>query len=147
EIRNKIAVKSLDDSYEAQAEVRRLEEELAKKLEEIDEMKHNRQIELRKQNLRDNLEAKRKEIEAEKENAKYTVEINGQIYRDTYNNLINFLELEREETKRHWDEILNNEREFNRLREEALNGNIDVLNGMLLNFANDIENNMVNVGI
>lgn len=146
-IRSKIAIKSLDDSYESQAEVRRLEEELAKKLEEIDEMKHSRQIELRKQNLRDNLEAKRKEIEAEKENAKYTIEINGQIYRDTYNNLINFLELEREETKRHWDEILNNEREFNRLREEALKGNIDVLNGMLLNFANDIENNMVNVGI
>lgn len=135
EIQKQINVLSLDDSFEAQAKLKELKEQLAEKEIEIEEHKHERTIELRKQNLKDQLDNYKEDIDKKKkiEDNKYETEKRR-------------LEKIRQETQKHYDNLINDERRYAQIREDILNGNLSNIESALDTFANYIRNNMDTIG-
>jgi TP901 family phage tail tape measure protein len=153
EIQKKINELSLDDSYEAKAKVAELRKQLAEKEEEINERRHDREIELRKQNLQDFLESKEKEIEELKENWEWEVEENGrkerlkyEQAREYYEKKKELLEEERKAIEKKWENEINNERFFNQLREDILNGHLSNIKKNLSSFIDFVKDNMSTIG-
>jgi hypothetical protein len=94
-----------------------LQQELADKQEELSEFLHDREIDQRKESLNEELESKKEEIDEKKR------------LMDEY-----------------YDNLLNDERNFAKIREEIMQGNIDSLADMLDIFTKDIEDNMGSIG-
>lgn len=135
EIQNKINVLSLDDSVEAKAEREKLAEELAQKKEEIEELQLKHSRDLQRKNLQNQLENYKKDIEKKKESEKNKFEATKQE-----------LEKEREEIERHYDNLINDERRFARIREEILDGHLDNIKDDFDDFEDFISANMENIG-
>lgn len=143
EIRQQIDVLSLDDSVEARARVFELNKQLADKEEEIEKIKTDRIRDLRRNNLQDELEGYRKEIE-EKQNAE----------NKKYEAIKNRLQRERESTIAYYDNLINDERKYAQIREEIISGHLDtvlndlgifaeVANSKLRNVSESIKNNLL----
>lgn len=127
DIERNIAKLALDDSFEAKAKREALEEDLANKIEQINELKRSRDKTLRKQALQDQLEGMKTEIDAKKDQEDTIYEAEKAR-----------LEKIREETEYHYNELLNNERKFQKIRQSIMEGNFKetkkLLNGIAVEF-------------
>lgn len=135
ELIREIDILAMDDSIEARSKVTELKEQLSEKEMEIEEFLTSRERELRKASLRQQLEDKREQIEAEREMETIRFE-----------SMRSQLEQEREELRVHYENLLNDERAFAQMREDILNGNIQNMNKQLNDFANFVKNNMSSIG-
>lgn len=135
ELQKRINVLQLDDSLEARAKRQELEQELAKKIEEIELMKNRRTKDLRKQNLQDFLEDQRKRTEEVKNREQEQYEAQKEA-----------IQRRKEAEEQYWQDLIDNDRYYNQLREEALNGNIKNLTAILQKFAIDVEQAMTHMG-
>lgn len=128
-IQSQIDLYSLDDSLEARNKVKELNEKLAQQNIAIKEFEHKRQIELRKQNLNDQLDAYKKEIEEKKntENQKFDAIKEG---------------IEKEIQMQEWkyDRLINDDAMYAQMREDIIAGNLDEVNDLLNSFLTDFEN-------
>lgn len=129
ELEDRIAILALDNSIEAAARRAELEKQLAEQKETIESMQLNRSRELQKRHLQEQMDNYRKDVESKKtaEQQKYDQEKER-------------LEQVRKETEYHYNELINNEREFARIREEIMAGNIENLQGQLDGFLNYFTN-------
>lgn len=125
---NRINELSLDDSVEARVQREELERQLQEKLLEIENFKTKRSRDLRKQALQDQLDNFKKEIDAKKKAED-----------EQYNATKARLEKEREDIQWHYNELLNNEREFERLRTDIINGHVDEIQNKLTAFITEFK--------
>lgn len=134
-ILSKINVLSLDDSLESKAQREALIEELGDKEQQIAELTTNRERELRKDNLQDMLEDYREDIEAKKkaENEKYEA-------------LKERLEDEKKEVERYYDELIADQKRYNRIQQNLYSGNLDALQSDFAAFASFIKKNSSIIG-
>ena len=104
----------LDNSNEAKSKRKKLQEQLDKIDKDINEKRHERDIELQKQGLNDLLETKEDEI-------------NGKIELQDkeHENIIKKINREKEYWEKHYTDLLNDERKFARIREDILAGHFD----------------------
>ncbi len=127
DIERDIAKLALDDSFEAKAKREALEVDLANKIAQINELKRSRDKTLRKQALQDQLNNMKTEIDAKKEHEDEVYEAEKER-----------LEKIRDETEYHYNELLNNERKFQKLRQSIMEGNFKetkkLLNGITTEF-------------
>lgn len=128
DIQNKINELSLDDSIEAKVQREELERQLQAKLLEIEDFKTKRSRDLRKQALQDQLDNFKKEIDAKKKAED-----------EQYNATKARLEKEREDIQWHYNELLKNEREFERLRTDIINGHVDEIQNKLTAFITEFK--------
>lgn len=135
ELQSKIDVKKLNNSKEAQAELAELQKQLSEKSEEIEDFKSARSREERKKNLQRQLEDKRKNIDKEKE-------ISDQAFQKDKERLDQL----KTYTEKHYENLLNDEREFARIREEIMNGNINGIMAQFNKFRVFILNNSEEIG-
>ena len=119
----------MDDSLEARAKVSDLDKQIAEQKEHIDNMQVNRERELRKRNLNDQLESYRQDVEAKREAEQSKFEA-----------LQLELEQEREAIQYHYDELLANERFYADLREDIINGNLSNIQSSLASFLSEFKN-------
>lgn len=123
---NKINVLSLDNSREAQARRNALEQQLAEKRQEIADMQTEHQRENEKKDLEDRLDNYKKDVEEKKnaENDKYDVE------KKRLEDLRKLREWE-------YDEMINDEQKFAKIREDIIKGNIDNIQKELQGFVDE----------
>lgn len=124
ETQKKIDLLSMDNSIESQAKL----SELRKKLDEQDEnilnIKEKREREVRKDGLKNELEAKQKDIEATKktEDKKYEQS------KET-------LEQMKKDVEYHFNELINDEERFSKIRENILKGDVEAVKTELNNYS------------
>lgn len=113
-IQERLFAISMDNSYEAKKERKKLQEELDKIDKDIAEKRHERDIELQKQGLNDLLELKDQEIEGkiEAEN-------------EAFDNTIEQINREKAYWEKHYQDLLNDERKFAKIREDIMAGHFD----------------------
>jgi TP901 family phage tail tape measure protein len=135
DILTQINLLSLDDSVEARMRVNELKEQLAEKEEEIQEFLRNREVEVRKEHLQEEFNAVKEKINKEKE-----------LENEKFSKQKQRLDQQREEINRHYENLINDERFFAKLREDILNNNIENIKKQLTTFINDISSNMKLIG-
>ncbi|WP_374018916.1 phage tail tape measure protein [Paenibacillus thiaminolyticus] len=116
DIQDRLNVLALDDSFEAKAKKKQLQEQLESKDEEIDKFKLDRERELRKQSLSDQLEDRRKIIENEKE-----------LEDNKHRNQLDRLDEEKRKTEQHYKGILEDEKYFYDLKQQLLSNDKNVV--------------------
>lgn len=105
---------SLDNSNEAKAKRKKLQEQLDAIDKDLAEKRHDRDIELQKQGLSDMLESKEEEINGKQE-----------LEDKQYEEVMNRIDREKQYWEKHYNDLLNDEREFARIREDIMNGHLD----------------------
>lgn len=135
DIQNKLNVLSLDDSIEAKAQREELEKEHKEKLEEIEEMQNDRSKDLRKKNLQGQLDAYKKDVDKKKDAED-----------DKYDAAKKSLEKEKEATEQKFEDLINDEREFARIREEVMAGNLSNIEVDFKEFETFLDGNMKTIG-
>lgn len=126
---------SLDDSFEAQAKRTELNKKLSEINLEISERQHEREVELRKQSLQDELEKLEEELE-EKKNK----------YQEDYEEFEEIEEKKRRKRLEELDNMLKDERMFAKLREEVMEGNFDNMIGLLQDWSKEVSGEMSILG-
>jgi len=134
EIQDEINVLSLDNSIEARARLFELNKQLTEKEEEIERLKTDRSRELRRDNLQDQLDEYREDIEAKQESE-------DKKYQKTKNRL----EQERQSIITHYDNLINNERMYTTIREEIINGHLENVLSDFDGFVNGVDSKLQNV--
>ena len=109
-----LAILEGEDTLEAKAKRKKLNEELASIDKAIRDRERQKEIKDRKDNLNDILKDKEEEI-SEKE----------QLENEYYDNRKKQIDDEREYWNKHYEDLLNDERKFAKMREEILAGNFD----------------------
>lgn len=162
---------ALDDSYEAKLRQSELTEQLASKDKEIEDLNYKRSTELRKENLEDQREAYEKDIDSKKkaEQAKYDAavkklefektKLDQQLtyYKEYYDKLVDEenrknetiianLAKEREETERHFNELIADEMRYADMRKAILSGNLAAMQEDLSLFEQFVKDNMSTIG-
>lgn len=133
---NKIALLSLDDSFEARKETANLQEKLTATEEQIAEKRHDREIELRKENLNDLIESKEEEIKNRQE-----------LEDERYEHEKELIDKQKEYWQQYYNDLLNDERKFAKLREDVIAGNTDAIKaefGEILTYFNETMPNLEN---
>ena len=135
ETKSQINVLALDDSLEAKAKLAELNKQLTEQETEIEEFKNKHTIELRKENLNDQLDAYKKEIDGKKkaENDKHNAEKKR-------------LNESKKEIERYYDNLLSSERHFANLRQQIVSGSLKGIESDFANFATFIEENSEVIG-
>src|SRR5690554_6842312 len=125
----------MDDSVEAKLQLAELNKQLAEQEDEIAEYQHDHSIDLRKENLKDQLDAYKKDINAKKkaEDTKYDLE------KDRLDRI-------KRETEKHYDELINDERKFAQIKTDILNGNIDEVKNAFGSFKTFVNSNLEFIG-
>lgn len=113
DVQSKLNILALDNSYEAKAKRKSLQEQLDEIDKTIAEKRHNREIDLRKESLNDALESKEEEINEKIE-----------LQESEHDNLVNKINLEKEHWESYYSDLLNNERQFAKMREDIINGHL-----------------------
>lgn len=146
-IQEQINALSLSDDIADKAKRRELQEKLDGQLEDISDMQHDREIDLRKKSLQDELDKKKKEKETQKETSTFKIREMELTYnkakefidkekkdiaeaalyevdnmKRTYEQSVFYLEEKRKTNEVYWTNELNNERYFSQLRQEVLRG-------------------------
>lgn len=135
DISNQINVLELDNSIEAKAKRTTLLKELAEKQEEIEIFMNERSKDLQKQNLKDQSDTYKKEVDLKKD------------AEDSKHDLIKEnLEEEKEAIKLHYDNLINDERKFAQIRKDIISGNLDNIKTDFDLFAAFIKTNMEGIG-
>lgn len=114
DVQSKLNILALDNSYEAKAKRKSLQEQLDEIDKTIAEKRHNREIDLRKESLNDALESKEEEINEKIE-----------LQESEHENLVNKINLEKEYWESYYNNLLNNEREFAKMRENIIAGHLN----------------------
>lgn len=135
ELDNRIAIQDLDRSDESQAKVIEMQKERAKIVEEIDELQHDRTIELRQQNLDELSDDFQKEYDQKKKAED-----------DKYNKERESIEKRKKLQEEYYDNLINDERKYAQVREEIMNGNLSNLQNQLGQFSEYIQQNMSSIG-
>lgn len=135
DIQSRIDVLAMDNSHEAKAQRLALEEELATLLEEINEKRHDREIELRKENLSDMQKNKQDEIDDFKETED-----------EKHDSVVDRLEDDKRSIENHYNEILNDTRYFAQLEQDIINGSVDNIQGKFGEFVDYLMTSMPEVG-
>lgn len=117
ELEKKINNLSMDDSLSSQSKVNDLQKELEERQKDLDEFTHDREVKLRKDALQEDL--------SNREDA---------------------LNEEKEQVETHYDNLINNEREWAKMRENILAGNLASLTSDMTKFADFINSTMDEVG-
>ena len=118
---------SLVDTVEGRAKKESLREQIDKKQEEIDDYRHKRGIDLRKQNLNDSLEDIAKEYE-EKNKAE------NKKYEDTKERL----DKELKDTEEHYKKLMQKENLYAEARKTIFRNQIKYINGEMMNLTDAI---------
>lgn len=114
---DKINLLSMDDSFEARKEVASLTEKLNATEEQIAEKRHDREIELRKENLNDLLTSKEEDVK------------NRQDLEDQrYEHEKELIDKQKEYWEQYYNDLLNDERKFAKLRKDIIAGNTSEIN-------------------
>lgn len=113
-IQSEINLLSMDNSYEAKSKRKKLQEQLDKIDKDIAEKRHDRDIELQKQGLNDQLEMKENEINGkiEEQDREHEAVIKG-------------IERQKEYWEKYYTDLLNDERKFAKIREDIMAGHFD----------------------
>jgi TP901 family phage tail tape measure protein len=135
EIQNKIDVLSMDNSASARKEVSELKKQLAEADLELEEFIHQRGVELQKERLQEELDEYTKQKEEQKELAQ-----------EQYDEEKKIMDDKREHINKTYENILNDERYWAKIRANILNGNVEGLQATLDTFANNAKENMSGVG-
>jgi DNA repair exonuclease SbcCD ATPase subunit len=131
EILNQINKLALDDSQETNAKRMELQKQLAEKEDEINELKNNREYELRRQNLEDLREKLNEEYENERETRE-----------KSYEDLTENLDKRREEIEKYYDDIINDTRRWDNITQQILSGQFNNLRKELSNMQTDVAKTM-----
>ncbi|WP_236693935.1 phage tail tape measure protein [Sporosarcina globispora] len=129
-LQDKINALAMDDSEWAKKEKLRLEEELAEQLEDIEEFKNDRALELRRQALQDERDAKQEQLDKERE-----------MENDAWEKRQEELDKQREQIEQFYEDLLEDEREWAKIREDIMNGNIDYYKDKLTEMAKYVSDN------
>ncbi|WP_413381234.1 phage tail tape measure protein [Alkalihalobacillus sp. 1P02AB] len=135
EIQRQIDILSMDDSMEARAKVVDLEKQLTDKVREIEEFTTNRERKLRKDSLQQQLDDRKELIDAERK-----------LETDHMEQQQEQLETDKENIERHYDDLINDERQFAKMREQVLQGNVNNMINTLKDFSKEIQSNMRVIG-
>lgn len=130
-IQGELNLLSMDDSYEAKSQRKKLQEELTVLDETILDKRHKREVDLRKENLQEMLTVKEEAI-AKEEEAEQLIHDNA---KDRIDDL-----------KTYWDQFytdqLNDERRFAQLREDVMKGNFDNISAEFKGYLTEMEETM-----
>lgn len=132
---SRIGELALDDSRGTKAKRAELQEQLAEIDLDIAEFTHARKIELEKQALQDLLDQKEDAIDKEKE-----------IEEKKNKEFTDAREKQLKELETHYDNLLNNERHWNQVREDILAGNIEKYKVMLDDMSAYVSKNITDIG-
>ena len=135
DIQRQIALLSLDDSHEAKSKRKKLEEQLFNIEEDIQEKRHDRDIELQKQSLNDLLEMKDKEIEDK-----------SKVEDDYHNQELKRIDDLKSYWEQHYNDLLNDERKFAQIREDIVSGNFENIRLEFGGFIDWLETTMPELG-
>lgn len=135
EILDKIAVLSLDDSFEARAKVEELREQLVENQMDMEEFQYEHTMDLRKENLQDLLDQYRKDVEKKKQAEEQKYEFTRQA-----------LERSRAETIRYYDNLIHDELRFAQIRSAIISGNIEQVKAAFAGFSSFLDSNMQFIG-
>jgi len=113
EIQKQIDKRKLDTSLEGKAKSAELLKELQEKNEEIDDFQKKQIRESEKKSIQDQLEAKKKSVDSQKE-----------VANKAYENEKERLDKIKETTEKHYDDLIQDETRFEKIREEIRKGNI-----------------------
>lgn len=150
EIRSSLNRISLDDSFEAQAKRKELNKELEALNEERDEYLYSRNLDKQKealQNERDayleNIDKKQESEDEAYEKFEETLDRREEAEAELYEKM-------KEQLNQYYDDILNDERKWNAIREQAMKGNFDevkrMANEMLIDTSNGFRKIIDNMG-
>lgn len=135
DLRKQIDLLSMDDSYESKSKKAELVKQLADKELELSELKHNREVELRKNDLEDNLKTEQEKLDAKKEKMD-----------EEHQKLVDSLEKSAEIQQKYWADELNNEKKFAQLRKQVLDGNFDEMLTTISTWKDNVEGHMGSLG-
>lgn len=122
---------ALDKSHEGKAKRKKLKEQLDEIDKQIEEKRHNREIELRKESLNDALETKEEEVNEK-------IELQDK----EHENVINKINREKEYWEKHYKDLLNDERKFAEIREAILSGHFEKVDAEFKKFADEMKATM-----
>lgn len=118
--RSKVAQKlnevQFDNSYEGQAERKKLQEQLDKIDKDIAEKRHDRDIQLQTDALNEMLELKEQENQGFQD-----------IETEKYEAVIDNIDRQKQYWEKYYNDILNDERKFAQIREDVMNKNFDAI--------------------
>lgn len=134
-LNEEIAKLSLDDSYEAKAKNTDLKKQLTELETQMEERKHDREIELRKNNLADDLEADQEALQSK-------IDKN----QDEYDDYIENQEKIKETRDQYWEDELNDERKQAELRKLILDGNFKEVEELTKKWSENISGDMDSIG-
>ncbi|AZV43740.1 hypothetical protein BAOM_3131 [Peribacillus asahii] len=136
EIQNKINKLSMDDSTWAKKQRDDLSKQLADKNEEIQDFIHDRSLELRKQSLQD-------EYDAKKENINQQVELEN----EAWDKRSEEFDSQQEFIEKMYDNMINNERYWSKVRQDILKGDIAQYTSSIGTITETISSNAQLVGL
>lgn len=125
DIINKINVLSLDDSIEAQSKLADLKKQQADIEKRIDDLRYRHSKDLRKQELRDELDNIRQQIDSKK-----------QAENDLYNETQVRIQKEKELLEAHYNTLLDDTQKFEELRQQIIEGKIQTISKILEKYLN-----------
>ncbi|WP_338653347.1 peptidoglycan DD-metalloendopeptidase family protein [Lysinibacillus sp. Y5S-8] len=134
-IQGKLNILALDNSHEAKAKRKNLQEQLDEIDKNIANKRHDRETELRKESLNDALEKKEEEIDGKIE-----------LQESEHENLINKINLEKEYWESHYSDLLNDERKFAKLREDIINGHLNNVEAEFNQFHDKLKASLPEIG-
>lgn len=135
DVQSQFNILALDNSHEAKAKRKKLQEQLDEIDKNIAEKRHNREIELRKESLNDALEAKEEETDEKIE-----------LQETEHENLINKIEREKEYWEAHYNDLLNDEEKFAKMREEIIDGHLENVEADLKQFQDKMKATLPEMG-
>ncbi|KOS61418.1 peptidoglycan DD-metalloendopeptidase family protein [Lysinibacillus agricola] len=122
---------ALDNSHEGKAKRKKLKEQLDEIDKQIEEKRHSREVELRKESLNDALEAKEEEVNEK-------IELQDK----EHENVINKINREKEYWEKHYKDLLNDERKFAEMREAILSGHFEKIDAEFQEYVQKMINTM-----
>lgn len=128
---DKINLLSLDDSLEAKAERKKLSEELSRIDEDLFEKRNAKEISDRKESLQKMLEDREEQSGKEEE-----------IAEEQHQDSIDRIEKERSYWEKFYNDQLNDERKFAKMREDIIAGNFDSMSKEFQEYIKEMEETM-----
>ena len=145
EIRSALNRISMDDSFEAKAKRKELNAELTSLNEERDEYLYGR-----------NLEKQKEALEEERDNYLENIDKKQEAEEDSYEQFEEMLDKReeaeealfeklKEQLNQYYDDVLNDERKWNAIREQAMKGNFDAVQSMAQDMLKSTSNGLKEV--
>jgi len=135
ELIEQIGLLSLDTSQQGQQRKRQIEKELQDITEEIAETQRQKQLEERKKTLEDELKARQEETKQITESEE-----------ERYDKMMDSLEEHSKQVERKWENLIENERTFAKIREDLLAGNTATMMATIDQFQENVALNSELIG-